>query len=125
MPHHQPPEKHRTFARAMRIGSTKAEELLWQQLKGRQVGGAKFRRQVPLKGYILDFVCFERKLIIEVDGGQHADNSADVRRDVLLGQHGFRDLRVWNDEIEKSLDFVIRRISSALAEQATPLQPRP
>lgn len=69
MPHrHQPRDRHRAFARSMRKESTKAEELRWEQLKNRQMQGHKFRRQVPLKGYILDFVSFDAKLIIVVDG---------------------------------------------------------
>lgn len=94
----------------MRVGSTKAEEMLWQQLKGRRIGGAKFRRQVPLKGFILDFVCFEQKLVIEVDGAQHAESQPDLRRDSILKLDGVRVLRFWNEEIEKSLDFAVQRV---------------
>lgn len=110
MPHAKPPEAHRTFARKMRFDSTKAEEVLWQQLKNRQIEKHKFRRQVPLEGFIVDFVCFEAKLVIEVDGGQHAGSERDVRRDAVLQQEGFKVLRFWNDEVEIALDFVIRRI---------------
>jgi very-short-patch-repair endonuclease len=114
MPHYQPPTKHRKFARDMRYDSTKAEEMLWQQLKNRQIENHKFRRQVPLKGFILDLVCLEAKLVIEVDGSQHAESESDLRRDALLKQEGFRVLRFWNEEIETALDFVIRRIASEL-----------
>jgi very-short-patch-repair endonuclease len=116
MPHHQPHEKRRTFARAMRVGSTKAEEILWQQLKSRRIGGAKFRRQVPLMGFILDFVCFEQKLVIEVDGGQHAERQPDLRRDGILKSEGVSVLRFWTKEIEKSLDFVVLRVLAALGK---------
>ena len=98
----------------MRFDSTKAEEMLWQQLKNRQIGGHKFRRQVPLKGYILDFVCFDAKLVIEVDGSQHAESAKDAERDGILQADGFRILRFWNDEIEKALDFVVRRVMMEL-----------
>ena len=94
----------------MRFDSTKAENMLWQQLKNRQMDGHKFRRQVPLKGYILDFVCFEPKLIIEVDGSQHAENHCDEIRDALFRADGFRIMRLWNEEIETGLDFVCRSI---------------
>jgi len=60
--------KHRTFAREMRGDSTEAENLLWQALRGKRIEGLKFRRQLPLDGYILDFVCFDAKLIVELDG---------------------------------------------------------
>ena len=71
---------HRKFARAMRTDLTKAENMLWQQLSNRQMNGHKFRRQVPLRGNVLDFVCFEAKLIIEVDGGQHSESRRDAVR---------------------------------------------
>src|SRR5688500_12207245 len=68
------PPPHRTFARKMRADSTKAENVLWQALRNKQLEGLKFKRQVPLDGYILDFVCLAAKLIIEVDGSQHAES---------------------------------------------------
>ena len=74
------PPKHRRFARAMRADATKAENLLWQALRAKQLEGLKFRRQVPLDGYILDFVCFEASLIVEVDGGQHSQSADDAVR---------------------------------------------
>jgi len=85
---HQPPALHRQRARQMRMDSTRPEAKLWDALRGRQLEGFKFRRQVPLKGYILDFVCFERKLIVEVDGWQHADSPHDRRRRALAQGSG-------------------------------------
>ena len=114
MPHSIPPPRHRKFARAMRFDSTKAENMLWQQLQNRQMNGHKFRRQVPLKGYILDFVCFEARLIIEVDGGQHSESLSDPIRDATFRADGFRVMRFWNDEIERALDFVCRAILAEL-----------
>ncbi|MDO6963120.1 endonuclease domain-containing protein [Rhizobium alvei] len=114
MPHRAPPPDHRHFARAMRDDSTRAENLLWQQLRNRQIGGVKFRRQVPIDGSIVDFICFERRLIIEVDGGQHADSQSDLTRDAHFRAAGFRVIRFWNDEIEDVLDFVILRILDVL-----------
>ena len=100
------PPRHRTFARAMRADATKAENLLWQALRGRRLEGLKFKRQAPLDGYILDFVCFEAKLIVEVDGGQHSESVRDVVRDRHFEAKGFRTLRVWNDEVERNIDGV-------------------
>ena len=71
-------------------------------------------KQVPLKGYILDFVCFAPKLIVEVDGWQHADNECDVRRDAAFAADGFRILRVWNDEVLTNIDGVCLTILSEL-----------
>lgn len=93
------PPPHRSFARAMRSDATKAENLLWQALRNRKLEGLKFRRQVPLDGYILDFVCFEARLIVEVDGGQHSQSARDAVRDRHFESKGFRTLRVWNDEV--------------------------
>jgi very-short-patch-repair endonuclease len=114
MHHHEPPPQHRAFARAMRLNATKAERLLWQQLKDGKIGGVKFRRQVPLLGYILDFISFDQKLIIEVDGAQHADNVADQNRDQAFAKEGFKTSRFWNSDIEENMDFVVKTILIAL-----------
>ncbi|PLP59002.1 hypothetical protein CYK37_10870 [Mesorhizobium loti] len=103
----------RGFARKMRADATKAENLLWQALRNRQLDGLKFKRQVPLDGYILDFVCFEARLIIEVDGSQHADSQRDAVRDRHFEEQGFRVLRFWNDEVEKNIDAVCSAILQA------------
>ncbi|MBL8578349.1 MAG: endonuclease domain-containing protein [Mesorhizobium sp.] len=100
------PPTHRSFARAMRADSTKAENVLWQALRNKQLGGFKFKRQVPLDGYILDFVCFEAKLIVEVDGGQHAESDSDARRDRHFEAAGFGVLRFWNDDVLRNIDGV-------------------
>ncbi|MBO6717506.1 MAG: endonuclease domain-containing protein [Rhizobiaceae bacterium] len=104
------PPTHRRFAREMRADSTKAENLLWQALRNKQLEGLKFKRQVPMDGYIADFVCFEAKLIVEVDGGQHSESPRDAERDSHFAAQGFRTLRFWNDEIERNLDGVCRSI---------------
>jgi len=115
--HRSSPAAHRTFARTMRNDATKAENLLWQQLRNRQMDGQKFRRQVPLDGYILDFVCMEARLIIEVDGSQHAENRRDEARDAHFRSEGFRVMRFWNEEIETGLDFVCRSILMVLRDR--------
>src|SRR5690606_33621414 len=104
------PPRHRTFARAMRSDATKAENLLWQALRNRKLDGLKFRRQVPLDGYILDFVCFEARLIVEVDGGQHSQSARDAVRERHFESKGVRTLRVWNDELTGDLDRVFLTI---------------
>jgi very-short-patch-repair endonuclease len=118
MPHHEPPRPHRRFARSMRRDGTRGEAILWNQLKDRQIGGVKFRRQAPLKGYIVDFISFEARLIIEVDGSQHVESPLDRERDKAFAADGFQTLRFWNEEVEQSLDFVVRKILVALGKPA-------
>lgn len=115
---HRPPDQHRNFARSMRADATMAENMLWQALRRNQLEGFKFKRQVPLKGYILDFVCFERKLIVEVDGGQHSENTKDEARDRHFAGDGFETLRFWNHEVEKNLDGVCDHILHRLRDRA-------
>lgn len=104
------PPTHRRFAREMRADSTKAENLLWQALRNKQLEGLKFKRQVPMDGYIVDFVCFDARLIVEVDGSQHAESQRDTARDSHFAAQGFRTLRFWNDEIERNLNEVCQAI---------------
>ncbi len=105
-----PPESLRPFAKSMRRKPTEPEQRLWGALRNRRLGNFKFRRQVPLAGYIVDFVCMEAGLIVEVDGSQHADSEDDVFRTARLKAHGFRVLRFWNDDIMKDLDPVCATI---------------
>jgi len=105
--------------RSLRRNPTDAERRLWQLLRRREAAGFKFRRQHPFENYILDFVCLERKLVIEVDGGQHVDAAADATRTETLEQAGFRVLRFWNDEVLKDLDAVGQKIYTALDERGT------
>lgn len=98
----------------MRADPTPAERRLWNALRNRQLG-ARFRRQAPLGPYIVDFVCFERKLVVEADGGQHADSPHDERRDAWLAGQGFRVLRFWNVDILSNTEGVLTAIVEALA----------
>jgi very-short-patch-repair endonuclease len=82
--------------------------------------GYKFKRQVPIADFIVDFVCFEQKLVVEIDGGQHAQNSEDVLRDAKLIKMGFRVLRFWNNDVMNNLDGVLTVILEQL-QTATPL----
>jgi very-short-patch-repair endonuclease len=87
-------------ARALRREPTDAERALWHHLRQRQLEGLKFRRQHPLGRYILDFVCLEAALVIEIDGGQHADQrDRDRDRTAWLERRGYRVLRFWNNEV--------------------------
>lgn len=100
----------RGFARRMRSAPTEAEERLWGALRNRRLDTLKFRRQVPIGRFIADFVCMEAKLIVEVDGTQHAENARDLVRDKELEQRGFRVLRFWNDDVMRDLDAVCETI---------------
>lgn len=94
---------------------TEAEERLWSRLRGRRLGGFKFRRQHILGRARPDFLCVSALLIVEVDGSQHVDRaSADVRRTALLNDHGYRVLRVWNNDVLLRMDMVLDAILVAL-----------
>ncbi|HEY2344485.1 MAG TPA: endonuclease domain-containing protein [Xanthomonadaceae bacterium] len=96
--------------RGLRKKPTDAEHKLWQRLRGKQLDGCKFRRQHPYYDFILDFVCLEQKLVVEVDGGQHADSKTDAARDAFLRGGGFRILRFWNHEVLNQLEEVVEVI---------------
>jgi very-short-patch-repair endonuclease len=89
----------KTRARAMRREPTESERKLWHLLRDRRFSGFKFRRQVQIGSYIVDFVCPAKRLVVEADGGQHAENRYDAQRDIWLKTQGFRIPRFWNDEI--------------------------
>ncbi len=90
----------RQKARQLRHTATDAEQRLWQHLRRRALGGCKFRRQVPIAGCIVDFACLERRLVVELDGGQHVDLAArDLVRTGKLERAGYRVLRYWNHEV--------------------------
>ncbi len=98
-------------ARTLRKNSTDAEKILWYNIRAKQLEGLKFRRQEPIGRYVVDFVCFERNLIIELDGGQHAiDREKDIERDCWLKNEGFRVLRFWNNDVLNNLEGVIFKI---------------
>jgi len=115
----------RERARNLRKNPTDAERLLWQKLRFWQMNGCKFRRQQPLGHYIVDFVCLEKRLIIEIDGGQHAENATyDSHRDTWLREQGFVLLRFWNNDVLKNIEGVMSVIIEKL--QSTPyLDPSP
>jgi very-short-patch-repair endonuclease len=89
--------------------------MLWQHVRRRQLGGNKFRRQQPLGNYIVDFVCLEKRLVIEVDGGQHDTQAAyDEQRAAWIEEQGFRVLRFWDNEVMRDIEAVKQMIWRAL-----------
>jgi very-short-patch-repair endonuclease len=105
-------------AKQLRKNMTEAERLLWRELRSRQLAGHKFRRQQQLGRFIVDFVCLEKRLVIELDGGQHADPiyaAQDVARTAWVEESGFRILRFWNHDVLKNLDAIKETIAHALA----------
>jgi very-short-patch-repair endonuclease len=90
---------HRDFARKLRRCQTPAEHRLWHLLRDRRLGDAKFRRQMPVGPYIADFLCVAARLIVEVDGGQHAGSARDAVRDAWLEAQGWRVVRFWNGDV--------------------------
>ena len=124
IPHHPAklPADLLTWAREMRGRMTDAEALLWMLLRNRRIAGAKFRRQHPAGRYILDYYCIERKLCIELDGGQHGEAADyDQRRDNWLRTQGINVLRFWNNqmlaETETVLDVIYQAVISTETKQ--------
>jgi very-short-patch-repair endonuclease len=101
-------------ARSLRKQSTDTEHFLWRHLRDRQVEGFKFRRQQPVGRYIVDFVNLEKKVVIELDGGQHAVDPSDKMRDEWLRSEGYQVLRFWDNEVFSNLEGVLENIRGAL-----------
>src|SRR5260370_39464061 len=96
---------------------TEAERKLWRLLRDRPLVGVKFRRQVPIGNFIVDFCCLEHRLIVELDGGQHAEQEvADALRSRFFAEEGFRILRFWNDQVLSGSEFVVEKILKAITE---------
>jgi very-short-patch-repair endonuclease len=109
-------------ARMLRKNMTDAEIKLWELIRKRQILGFKFRKQAPIGPYIADFVCFARKLVIEIDGGQHKDRkSYDVQRTTWLESQGYEVIRFWNNDVLKDSEAVLEVICRRL----TPPRPSP
>ncbi len=102
-------------AKNLRKNSTDAEKKLWYNIRAGQLNGFKFRRQQPIGNYIVDFVCFEKRLIVELDGGQHAiEKEKDIERDNWLTKEGFDVLRFWNNDVLENNDGVLSVIMNYL-----------
>jgi len=102
------------IAQKLRNNSTDTEKYLWKYLRGRQLEGFKFRRQHPIGKYIVDFINLERKIIIEVDGGQHSENKKDKLRDKWLEEQGYEVLRFWDNEVLTNIEGVMESIRKKL-----------
>ena len=101
-------------AKHLRRRMTDVEQKLWRHLRDRRFEGTKFRRQYPIGKYIVDFICADKMLIIELDGGQHADNPDDKIRDHWLKSQGYRILRFWNNDMLQNKEGVLHTIKAAL-----------
>ncbi len=115
-PNHRPTAKRiRDFAKGMRHEPTDAERRMWTLLRDRRLAQFKFRRQVPLQNFILDFVCFDQRLVIEIDGSQHASSERDVARDAALAAEGFQVARFWNNDVLQQPVAVLEDILAKLS----------
>jgi very-short-patch-repair endonuclease len=101
--------KFTTIARTLRRSSTDAENLLWRRLRRKELAGHKFRRQQPVDNFIVDFICFEKRIVIEVDEGQHSIERDDERENYLT-RNGFKVLRFWNNEVLQNIEGVLEEI---------------
>ena len=106
-------------ARRLRSDPTEAEKHLWHVLRSKSLG-VKFRRQAVIGQYIVDFACFEKKLVVEVDGGQHCENQMDITRDAWLSNQGFKVLRFWNSDVLANLEGILQRIEECLKSPSSP-----
>ena len=106
----------RGLARSMRHEPTESEAKLWWLLRDRRLANFKFRRQLPVGTYIVDFVCLTARLVVEADGSQHAESPSDAARDAYLHAQGFQILRIWNDDILARPDDVLDAVWNALPE---------
>lgn len=112
-------------SRELRNNATEAERRLWQQLSARKVRGVRFNRQFPVGQFIVDFASREKRLAIEIDGGQHAANAEyDARRTRFLNTQGYRVIRFWNSDVLDNLEGVIEVIGKALDNMPSPTPSR-
>jgi very-short-patch-repair endonuclease len=111
-------------ARKLRRNQTDAERKLWFRLRDRRLNGLKFRRQVPVEKYVVDFCCESARLIVELDGGQHSVRTeADARRTAVLEAHGYLVLRFWNNDVLTNITGVLESILDTL--NPSPPHPHP
>jgi len=108
-------------AKSLRHALTDQEKKLWGALRDRRLGGFKFRKQQPIGPFIADFVCQEKRLIVEVDGSHHAESQTDAARDAFLKGKGYRVLRVWNNDVTGNLSGVLTAILAALSDPHPPI----
>lgn len=114
------PQQATARARQLRKGAPDAENRLWYVLRNRNLAGRKFVRQFAIDPYIADFACREAALVIELDGGQHADSASDARRTAHLNREGYTVLRFWNNEVMSNRDGVVLAILSVIEDAPLP-----
>jgi very-short-patch-repair endonuclease len=103
-------ERIKKYSRLLRKNQTDAEYRIWKHIRARRFEGLKFKRQESIDMYIADFVCYEKRIIIEMDGGQHANNEKDKKREAYLIKQGFDVLRFWDNDVLKNTDGVLESI---------------
>ena len=117
------PDKIQQYARTLRMNQTHAELLIWKALRNRRFSGFKFKRQVPMGSFIVDFYCHQKKLIIELDGGQHNIGNApqyDLKRSIFLSSQGLKVIRFWNNDVLKQKESVFQQIWNFLHGKPSP-----
>ena len=110
----------RDIARTLRRDATAAEQTMWRLLRDRRLAGIKFRRQVPIGPYIADFASLSHRIVVELDGSQHADSASDAKRDSFLISEGWRVLRFWNNDLTQNRDGVLESIAQAALTRLGP-----
>ena len=118
-------QKRTERARSLRRALTPAELTLWMRIRDRRLGGFKFTRQKPVDRYYVDFVCRERRLIVELDGGQQAESLEDMHRDRALCALGYRVIRIWNNDVIENLDGVLSKGSCQNSKNRPSPRPSP
>ena len=109
--------KHTKHAKSLSKRPTNVEAILWNRLRARQIEGVKFRRQQPIENFIVDFISFEKRIVVELDGGQHAENrDKDIQRDRFFAENGFEVLRFWNNDVLENLEGVLEVIRKKCIE---------
>jgi very-short-patch-repair endonuclease len=107
-------------ARRLRRNMTGAERRLWARLRDHQLGGWAFRRQHPIPPYVADFACIDVRVVVEVDGGQHAESKSDQKRDDFLASQGWRVIRFWNNDVLANTEGVLMQLLAALGPHPNP-----
>ncbi len=111
------------IAGTLRRNMTRAEKILWQRIRNRQLDGYKFRRQHPIDTFVADFFCYQAMLVVEIDGQVHNEESQaerDIERAQILNRHKIRVIRFTNNQIENHIDYVLNEIKNILQEQCNP-----
>ena len=128
MPHAVVSPRQRSRAKQLRQATTRAETLLWRYLKANRIDGFGFRRQVPMRNYIADFICMSAKIVVELDGESHdfeERQKADQSRDAFFVSEGFQVLRFTNEQVMSSLEGVVETIRQAATDRLRGLPPSP